>query len=92
VSIWRTLHYVPKDGAEFRSIKTQAHLSGWVGARQAGLWDTAQSDAVAESAVAGVFKLMDEWEEQNTRTGWPDHERDYPGVTHIPIPKAAHRL
>lgn len=88
MSYWKTLHYVPKEGAEARSIKTRAHLAGWSAARQAGLWNVAQADAVAEGAVAGVLTLLDEWDAQNTQTGWPDQERDYPGITHIPIPKA----
>jgi hypothetical protein len=86
--MWKTLHYVPKEGIDLRVIETTAVLAGWA-ARETGTTGVEQADAIAKGAVVGVLKLLDDWEAENTQTGWPDRERDYPGITHIPIPKAA---
>jgi hypothetical protein len=42
-------------------IETRAVLAGWVGSRDAGLWDTRTSDAVAIAAVNGVLDLLRQW-------------------------------
>lgn len=84
-SLWATRHYTPSDGVELRSVKTCAHLAGWVAAREHGMRNVATSDAIAEAAVTGVLDLMTEWEGQNKNTGWPD--QSLPGkVVTIPIP------
>jgi hypothetical protein len=44
-----------------RVIETRAVNGGWAGARGAGLWDTRQSDAVAEAAVDYVLDLFRMW-------------------------------
>jgi len=44
-----------------RAVENRAVLGGWVGAREAGLWDTHVSDAVAKAAVAAVMDLFRDW-------------------------------
>lgn len=42
-------------------LETRAVLGGWVGAREAGLWDTQVSDAVATAAWGAVLDLLRKW-------------------------------
>ena len=44
-----------------RSIRTTAHLGGWVGSRAAGCWDVKLCDAIAEAAVDAVLERFREW-------------------------------
>ena len=44
-----------------RVLRNSAVLAGWSGARQAGLWDTRQSDAVAIAALHGILGLLSSW-------------------------------
>ena len=47
--------------ATSQAVENRAVLGGWVGAREAGLWDTHVSDAVAKAAVAAVMDLFRDW-------------------------------
>ena len=49
------------NGTYRRILRTRAVLAGWAGARGAGLWDTRQSDAVAEAALDGIMGLLRTW-------------------------------
>lgn len=44
-----------------RIIKTRAHLGGWVGAREAGLWDVKTCDAITDAALGAVMDLFRSW-------------------------------
>jgi hypothetical protein len=42
-------------------LETRAVLGGWVGARNADLWDTRVSDAIAKAAWDAVLDLLRTW-------------------------------
>lgn len=44
-----------------RIIETTAILGGWVGARGAGFWNSATSDAVVKGALDALWKLFRAW-------------------------------
>ena len=44
-----------------RTLRTRAINAGWAGARDAGLWNTRQADAVADAALTGVWALLRSW-------------------------------
>ena len=44
-----------------RSIRTTAHLGGWVGSRAAACWDVKLCDAIVDAAIDAVLERFREW-------------------------------
>jgi hypothetical protein len=63
------------------TLETRAVNGGWVGAREAGCWDTKVSDAIAMAAWDSVLDLLRSWAAECDEPGaTPQDRADVPPV------------
>ena len=59
----RTLGDCVRNDTYWQSLSTSANLAGWKAARDAGLWDVKQADAIVEGVLDLVRERLVDWDD-----------------------------